>query len=39
MPRYYFHLDNDSNLRDGTGEMLATIDDAKAHARIVAHAI
>jgi uncharacterized protein DUF6894 len=36
MPRYYFHLDNENNLRDDTGEMLATIDDAKAHARIVA---
>jgi len=36
MPRYYFNLDNERNLRDDTGEMLATIDDAKAHARIVA---
>jgi ribosomal protein S11 len=36
MQRYYFHLTHESKLRDDVGETLATIDDAKAHARIVA---
>ncbi len=36
MPRYFFHLENDTHFEDDAGEDLATVDDAKAHARQVA---
>jgi hypothetical protein len=36
MPRYFFHLDNDTQVKDDTGEVLATLEDAKARARLVA---
>jgi uncharacterized protein DUF6894 len=36
MPRYFFHLENDNHVEDAGGEVLATLEEAKAHARLVA---
>ena len=36
MPRYFFHLENDNHFEDAAGEVLATFEEAKAHARLVA---
>jgi hypothetical protein len=36
MPRYYFHLHDGSTISGDAGEMLATLDDAKSHALLVA---
>ncbi len=36
MPRYFFNLDNTTHLQDDVGEVLATFEDAKVHARKVA---
>jgi hypothetical protein len=36
MPRYFFHLENDAHFEDDAGEVLATFEDAKTRARLVA---
>ena len=36
MPRYFFHLENDAYFEDDAGEMLATFEDARTRARLVA---
>ncbi len=36
MPRYFFHLKNETRLKGDTGEVLATLEEAKGRARLVA---
>jgi hypothetical protein len=36
MPRYFFNLGNANHSKDDVGEVLATFEDAKVHARKVA---
>jgi hypothetical protein len=36
MPRYFFNLENTVHLEDDVGELLATFEDVKVHARKVA---